>query len=217
MTMSTGTFCLDKSLVAKVIGGTATVLNDLPYAGMVLSVAQCALEAVQGANAKASYDHIKALNRGGNSTESGEFSKAIALKFTLIRKDDVVAMSQSTSGLNLDRDSFLVRLLKEFADNDSVDSWLGKRDFPAVELKALEDSKEALDFILSGKVIDASNLAVVIDSIAEGVTNKVQPSVSAGVSPTIGSFSQPSGVSTFASSMTSLFSVFRTKKRVRLK
>jgi hypothetical protein len=176
--MSSGQFRLEPSLLSKSLSVTASMLNDVPFAAMVLSLGQKAVDTVNGSIVKASYRFISELNRNGNLASAGHFSELIARKCTLLLKDGIVAASKVTSKKEVSsRKSFLVNLMRELVDEESSKRLLGTRIYSAVELLALQHSKEALQFILEGSVSDEEDTMKVIDRITSEVTGKSMTSL----------------------------------------
>lgn len=165
--MATGTFVLSPSMLSRCLGVVASLANDVPIAGMILSLAQKITDTINGASVKASYLYISELNRSGNSELAGRYSESIARKFTIIRKSKI--MSLSTAEPDISQKSFLVNLLKECFPSDSVDAFMGSRMFKAVELLAFKDSKAALELILRGEVSNLNDFTDVVCTVANAL------------------------------------------------
>ncbi len=174
--ISQGGVVLSQGVVAKSLAVMATLAGDIPFASVILSIAQSATDSFTSAKRAGKYANISDLNPNSDPIDSALLVEELARRFTITNaaKIESVASGRDTAELS-DIRQFISRVKEDtkaqIAKQDpAMARGLFGTEKTLAELLAYKDSRTALEYILNGQLQDKSSRSTIIKEIVEAVT-----------------------------------------------
>ncbi len=174
--LSQGGVVLSQGAVARSLGAMATLAGDIPFASVILSIAQSATDSFTSAKRAGKYTNISDLNPNSDPIDSALLVEELARRFTITNAAKIESIAAGRGAAELsDIRQFISRVKEDtkaqIAKQDpAMARGLFGTEKTSAELLAYKDSRTALEYILNGQLQDKSSRTTIIKEIVEAVT-----------------------------------------------